>query len=517
MIQGARRASAAATTAGPRPRPGSTALMPPGPPPRRTSARRARGGGRAGAATEALVRRSVVEPCVTCGICGGLLRDATAFSECLDAFCRKCIYDKLAKENIKCCPTCGIHLGRAPLEKLRPDHSLQHIRSVIFPSKRRKVATVKKRKEKVPVESNLSLVVDIAVEGSTVLLPHLQKVEVEVIDEALVPQESVHESSTLNLAPVGRDVLSRIRCRDFYSACSLSAETGALIVWQPPPVLEEVVALDQLAPRQAPETFGPPATSDTEYQHQELTVQMTNTSVVAGSSSHSRMTVQDDESFRGDILTLLNESNARIMGRYDAYINQFKAENSKLIEQLENERAASLEKTRILEERHQRELEDERAAAAERTRILKERLRRELENEREAAVERIRILEERLQRESQIVLSLESRSQSLEAENSRLNEELENEKADYQNLMSDISEKSDELATLKYYCDMFESDKTYLENQIEHLNKELEYRKKEHARYVRQVLDAARAVPDNLETIPTDAGFWIEAETSDLS
>ncbi|RLM84321.1 uncharacterized protein C2845_PM04G04350 [Panicum miliaceum] len=495
MIQGARRASAAATMAGPRPRPGSTALLPPGPPPRRTSARRARGGGRAGAATEALVRRSVVEPCVTCGICGGLLRDATAFSECLDAFCRKCIYDKLAKENIKCCPTCGIHLGRAPLEKLRPDHSLQHIRSVIFPSKRRKVATVKKRKEKVPAEANLSLVVDIAVEGSTVLLPHLQKVEVEVIDEALVAQESVHESSTLNLAPVGRDVLSRISCRDFYSACSLSAETGALIVWQPPPVLEEVVALDQLAPRQDPETFGPPATSDTEYQQQELTVQMTNTSVVAGSSSHSRMTVQDDESFRGDILTLLNESNARIMGRYDAYINQFKAENSKLIEKLENERAASLEKTRILEERHQRELEDERAAAAERTRILKERL----------------------QRESQIVLSLESRSQSLEAENSRLNEELENEKADNQALMSDISEKSDELATLKYYCDMFESDKTYLENQIEHLNKELEYRKKEHARYVRQVLDAARAVPDNLETIPTDAGFWIEAETSDLS
>jgi hypothetical protein len=80
-------------------------------------------------------------------------------------------------------------------------------------------------------------------------------------------------------------------------------------VWQPPPVLEEVVALDQLAPRQDPETFGPPATSDTEYQQQELTVQMTNTSVVAGSSSHSRMTVQDDESFRGDILTLLNEVN----------------------------------------------------------------------------------------------------------------------------------------------------------------------------------------------------------------
>ncbi|RLN36512.1 uncharacterized protein C2845_PM03G21730 [Panicum miliaceum] len=362
MIQGARRASAAAaTTAGPRP--GSTALLPPGPPPRRTSARRGRGGGRAGAATEALVPRSVVEPCVTCGICGGLLRDATTFPECLDASAfptpfadvsvlaagagygdgllsssPKCICDKLAKENIKCCPTCGIHLGRAPLEKLR---------SVIFPSKRRKVATVKKTKEK-------------------------------------------------NLAPVGTDALSRIRCRDFYSACSLSAETGALIVWQPPLILEEMVALNQLAPMQI---FGPPATSDTEYQRQAPTAQMTNTSVVAGSSFHSRMTVQDDENFRGDILTLLNESNARIMGRYDAYINQFKAENSKLIE------------------------------------------------------------------------------------------ELENEKANNQALMSDIQEKSDELATLKYYCDMFESDKTYLENQNEHLSKELEYMKEVQERYVRQVKD----------------------------
>ena len=89
---------------------------------------------------------------------------------------------------------------------------------------------------------------------------------------------------------------------------------------------------------------------------------------------------------------------------------------------LDNERAASLEKMRILEERHKRELEAERAAAAERTRILEERLQRELKNEREAAVERIRVLEERLQRESQLVLSHESRSQSLEAENSGLNE-----------------------------------------------------------------------------------------------
>ncbi|KAK8459034.1 hypothetical protein SEVIR_2G061500v4 [Setaria viridis] len=529
MIQRTRRASAPPTTASPRP--DSAAPPSPGLPPRRTSARRARGSGRAGAPAEALVRRSVVEPCLTCGICGGLLSDATAFSECLDAFCRKCIYDKLAKENIKCCPTCGIHLGRAPLEKLR---------SVIFPAKRRKVATIKKRKEKVSAESILSSVVDIIAEGRTAPLApaasqiEAQKIEVEVIDEAdeaLVAQETVYESSILNLAPVGRDVLSRIRCRDFYSACHLSAETGALIVWQPPPIPEEMVDHDQLAPRQDPQTFGPPAYFDTEYQRQVPAVQITDTSVVAGSSFHARMTVQDDDNLRGDILAFFNESTARIMGRYDAHISQLKAENSKLLEQLANERAAALERTRILEERHQQELENERAAATERTRIIEEKLQRQLDNERECVLVSMRMLTERLQRESEIATSATNRSRSLEADNARLYEfvlskilqlvflnkdknllvtlvnfrELENGRADNQALISDIVEKSDELATLKYHCDMFESDKRDLENQVEDLMKELEYAKKEHARYVRQVLDAARAIPNNLEAIHTDA------------
>lgn len=428
--------------------------------------------------------------------------------------CRKCIYDKLAKENIKCCPTCGIHLGRAPLEKLRPDHSLQHIRSVIFPAKRRKVATIKKRKEKVSAESILSSVVDIIAEGRTAPLApaasqiEAQKIEVEVIDEAdeaLVAQETVYESSILNLAPVGRDVLSRIRCRDFYSACHLSAETGALIVWQPPPIPEEMVDHDQLAPRQDPQTFGPPAYFDTEYQRQVPAVQITDTSVVAGSSFHARMTVQDDDNLRGDILAFFNESTARIMGRYDAHISQLKAENSKLLEQLANERAAALERTRILEERHQQELENERAAATERTRIIEEKLQRQLDNERECVLVSMRMLTERLQRESEIATSATNRSRSLEADNARLYEELENGRADNQALISDIVEKSDELATLKYHCDMFESDKRDLENQVEDLMKELEYAKKEHARYVRQVLDAARAIPNNLEAIHTDA------------
>ncbi|CAO2201063.1 unnamed protein product [Urochloa humidicola] len=503
-----RRRASAAETAGPHP--DSTALLPPGLPPRR-STRLGLGGGGSGAgagtgASEAVVRRSVVAPCFSCGICGGILCDATTFSECVGdcKFCRECLYDKLTKEDIKYCPTCGIHLGRAPLEKLRPDHSLQRIRSVIFPAKRRKVVTAKiwKRKENFSAESILSSVVDTVAEGRTAPLPPAasqideEKIEVEVIDEAdeaLLAQESVYESSVLNLAPVGRDSLSRIKCRDFCSACHLSAETGALVVWQPPSILEEMVAHYQLARRQVPRTSGHPATS--EYLRQAPAVQINHASDLAGSLFQARMTVRDDENLREDILTLFNESNARIMRRYDTYISQLKAEKSKSIEEME--------------ERHQRELENERAAAAECIRILEERLQRELENEQAAAAERIRILKERLQRESQSLEAenarLQRESQSLEAENARLYDELENGRADKQALMTDISEKSDELATLKYYTDMFESDKTYLENEVEDLKKELESTKKEHARYVRQVLHAARAIPNNLKSIDSDS------------
>jgi E3 ubiquitin-protein ligase DRIP len=78
-------------------------------------------------------------------------------------------------------------------------------------------------------------------------------------------------------------------------------------MWQPAPIPEEMVAHGQLALRQDPHTFGPPATSDTEYQRQAPAVQMTSTQVEVGSSSHARITVQDDDNLKGDILTLFNE------------------------------------------------------------------------------------------------------------------------------------------------------------------------------------------------------------------
>jgi hypothetical protein len=71
----------------------------------------------------------------------------------------------------------------------RPDHSLEHIRPLIFPAKRRKVVTMKKRKERVSSESTLPSVVGTTAEESTALIPaasesKAQKVVAEVIDEA---------------------------------------------------------------------------------------------------------------------------------------------------------------------------------------------------------------------------------------------------------------------------------------------------------------------------------------------
>ncbi|XP_039835023.1 E3 ubiquitin protein ligase DRIP2-like [Panicum virgatum] len=79
----------------------------------------ARGGDCVNADKAAPAHRSSVAPCVTCGLCGGILRDATTVSECLHSFCRKCICQKFEDEDIKWCPKCYTDLGCAPLEKLR--------------------------------------------------------------------------------------------------------------------------------------------------------------------------------------------------------------------------------------------------------------------------------------------------------------------------------------------------------------------------------------------------------------
>ncbi|PSR94841.1 E3 ubiquitin protein like [Actinidia chinensis var. chinensis] len=85
------------------------------------------------------VRRETIAACMTCPLCNKLYRDATTISECLHTFCRKCIYNKISDEELECCPICNVDLGSVPLEKLRPDHNLQDVRTKIFPFKRRKM------------------------------------------------------------------------------------------------------------------------------------------------------------------------------------------------------------------------------------------------------------------------------------------------------------------------------------------------------------------------------------------
>ncbi|KAL6894636.1 hypothetical protein ACP4OV_008734 [Aristida adscensionis] len=86
-----------------------------------------------------MVKRELLARCMTCPLCRRLLRDATTVSECLHTFCRKCIYEKFNDEEVECCPVCKKNLGCTPVEKLRADHSLQDLRSKLFPFKRKKI------------------------------------------------------------------------------------------------------------------------------------------------------------------------------------------------------------------------------------------------------------------------------------------------------------------------------------------------------------------------------------------
>ncbi|GAB2287429.1 hypothetical protein Dimus_021806 [Dionaea muscipula] len=83
------------------------------------------------------VRRDKIAACMTCPLCNKLLKEATTISLCLHTFCRKCIYEKFSDEDVGSCPVCDIILGAVPVDKLRPDHNLQDIRSKIFPMKKK--------------------------------------------------------------------------------------------------------------------------------------------------------------------------------------------------------------------------------------------------------------------------------------------------------------------------------------------------------------------------------------------
>ncbi|KAJ7979941.1 E3 ubiquitin protein ligase DRIP2 [Quillaja saponaria] len=84
------------------------------------------------------VERMKFAACMTCLLCNKLFREATTISECLHSFCRKCIYKKIADQNLRCCPVCNVDLGCAPRDKIRADHNLQDLRVKLFSCERKK-------------------------------------------------------------------------------------------------------------------------------------------------------------------------------------------------------------------------------------------------------------------------------------------------------------------------------------------------------------------------------------------
>ncbi|KAE9619148.1 putative transcription factor C2H2 family [Lupinus albus] len=79
--------------------------------------------------------KAKVSPPLTCLLCNEFFKKATTVKECMHTFCKECIEKKIIDDNIKHCPVCNVDLGCSPLEKLREDRKLQHLREKIFPKK----------------------------------------------------------------------------------------------------------------------------------------------------------------------------------------------------------------------------------------------------------------------------------------------------------------------------------------------------------------------------------------------
>ncbi|KAI4984784.1 hypothetical protein ZWY2020_017414 [Hordeum vulgare] len=65
------------------------------------------------------VSRAALTACLTCPLCKGYFREASALADCGHTFCRDCIIKKIDEQGIESCPVCNAALGIAPEEKLR--------------------------------------------------------------------------------------------------------------------------------------------------------------------------------------------------------------------------------------------------------------------------------------------------------------------------------------------------------------------------------------------------------------
>ena len=80
------------------------------------------------------IRKKDLHGFLKCHLCTGFYRDAHTINECLDTFCKSCIFKYFCTDmNRENCPKCGIHLGGRPLESIIADQTIQNIVDMLYP------------------------------------------------------------------------------------------------------------------------------------------------------------------------------------------------------------------------------------------------------------------------------------------------------------------------------------------------------------------------------------------------
>ncbi|OEL19494.1 E3 ubiquitin protein ligase DRIP2 [Dichanthelium oligosanthes] len=90
-------------------------------------------GGGGGAGDVVMLKRSVLAACLTCPLCGRLLRDAATITECLHT----CEYYSLLRQPFAVLDRFYSLWLMSTIFRYRIDHSLQYVRSKIFPKKQK--------------------------------------------------------------------------------------------------------------------------------------------------------------------------------------------------------------------------------------------------------------------------------------------------------------------------------------------------------------------------------------------
>lgn len=80
------------------------------------------------------VKKSDLHVFLKCPLCTGFYRDAHTINECLDTFCKSCIFKYFCDDtNRESCPKCNTHLGGRPLESIIADQTIQNIVDMLYP------------------------------------------------------------------------------------------------------------------------------------------------------------------------------------------------------------------------------------------------------------------------------------------------------------------------------------------------------------------------------------------------